>query len=64
MSYEHDAPYSGTSDQQWQDRQTREATQPPDMSCIRKVSYEQATPLIECLMNMTLRTQEQEMFAA
>ena len=36
-----------------------QATQPPDMSRVCRVSYEQATPLIECLMNKTLLTVEQ-----
>ena len=32
---------------------------PPDTPRIRRVSYEQATPFVECLMSKTLRTQEQ-----
>ena len=36
-----------------------QATQLPDMSHVRRVSYEQATPLIECIMNKTLLTMEQ-----
>ena len=36
-----------------------QATQPPDMSRVHRVSYKQTTPLIECLMNKTLLTVEQ-----